>query len=105
MIRPFIVLHSVAERSIIVVSTTDVHYKVMLGMVVIEVTRNIVNVVAISFLYNVGGGKGHCDDSLSNIGEVQLLPLIPCRPLGSSDNLTHKAEHLRSIIKVIGTTL
>ena len=93
MIRPLIILDSLFEEGVVVSSTADIDYEVVVVMGLLEVAGNILDGVPISFFDEIRSWEGHGDDSVSDVGEVKFFSFVLDGIFGSCHNFSNHCEH------------
>lgn len=93
MVRPLVVVDPVPEDGVVIVATADVDDEVVAVVFFIEVAGDVLDVVPVGLFYEIGGGEGHGDDSICDVGEVELFSLVAGGPFGSGYHLSHNANH------------
>jgi len=93
VIGPLIALDLVHEGRVVIISAADVDDEIAVGMLFLEVPGDVLNVVAVGLLEQIGGGEGHGDDSVGDVGEIQVLAVVAGGYFGTSHHLSHKTEH------------
>jgi hypothetical protein len=68
MVRPFVLQHSVIEFLIVVRPRTDVKYKIVISMILVEVVGYIVNGVPECFFKEIGSRICHGNYPIGDIG-------------------------------------
>ena len=76
MIRPFIIFDRVLKNCVIVGPTADVDNKVAVLVCLIEVTRYVLDRIAVCFFDKVRCRKGHGDNSVSDVGQVEFFTFV-----------------------------
>lgn len=89
MVGPFVVFNSVLEWTVIIVATADVNDEVVVRMGLLKIVCDILYIISISFFKKLRGWVGHSDDSISDIGQIKLLPLIACCILRPSHDFSY----------------
>lgn len=88
-----VVLDPVPEDGVVIVATADVDDEVVVMVFFIEVAGDVLDIVPVGLLDEVGGGEGHGNDSIGDVGEVQLFTLVAGGSFGSGHYLSHNANH------------
>jgi len=59
----------------------------------VQIAGDIFDRIAICFLDEIGCRKGHGDDSVGDVGEVEFLPFVGGEVFGACDYFFDDAEH------------
>ena len=73
MVRPFIVLYLVVERTVIIKSVADINNEVVVLVLCLEVFCNIFNRVPVEFLHSFSGWESHRYQTFRNISEIEVF--------------------------------
>ena len=93
VIGPLVAVDLVPESRRVVVPAAHVDDKIVVVVVLLEVARDVLDVVAVGFFEQVGGGEGHGDDPFGDVGEIELLAFVESCYFGAGDHLANQAEH------------
>ena len=93
MVGPLVVPDLVVEVLVVVGPAADVDDHVVVGVGVVEVAGHVLDGVPVGLLDDVGGGEGHGDDPLGDVGEVEVVPLVVGGAFGPGHHLPYKVEH------------
>lgn len=93
VVGPLVILDRVLENGVVVGPTADVYYQVAVVMGFVQVTGHVLDRVAICFLDEVGGRKGHGDDPVGYVSEVKLFTFVTSEMLRPCYDLLDDAEH------------
>lgn len=77
----------------IVDAIADVEYHKVVEMMLLKVVDDILDAVSIYFLEKLGGGKGHGDNSIGDVGEVKLLTFMEDCFFRACDDSAYDTEH------------
>lgn len=94
MVGPLVVPDPVLEGGIVVVAAAHVDDEVVVWVRVFEVIGDVLYIVAIGFFQKARGGIGHGDDSVGDIGEVELLSLVGGGVFGPGHDFPDEADHV-----------
>lgn len=93
MVRPFVASNLVIESGVVIIPTAHIDYKKIIEMVFLEVGGYIFNVVAVGLFDEIWGWEGHGDDSIGDVGEIEVFALVSGCYFGSCNNFPYKTEH------------
>lgn len=82
-----VIAFNIFEFFLIDFSATEVDGNVLIVMILIEELSDGVDGVAVEF-FDSGGGEGHGDDSVGDVGEIEVESVFLVPVFGATDNLS-----------------
>ena len=85
MIGPLILPHPPSEFAVVVRTTTHIDYQIFILVVLVEIVGDVIDRIPVCLFEEIGCGVGHGDDSIGDVGEVELLSIEGGLLLGAGD--------------------
>lgn len=94
MIGPLVLPDSPSELAVIVGPAADIDDEEVILMILVEITGDVIDGIAVCLFEEVRSRIRHRYDSIGYVGEIQLLTIEGSFLLGTGDKLADDGFHL-----------